>query len=278
MRIAVITNQKAAGSVEAAEKVCAALTELGAEVLLPSSELAFPFNATDELISKADVLIALGGDGTIIHTAKRAAQHHRPVLGINCGHLGFMAGLELDELDKLNAVIDRRYTVEHRMMLEVEILRANGTRESYHALNEAAVTRSALSRMVELEVISGEETVLTYHADGVIVATPTGSTAYSLSAGGPIIDPAVKCLLLTPICAHSLHARSYIFSEDAQLKIRINNADEETIYIMVDGEDGVCIHSGDIVRLTCSPLTAKMIKIKQTSFYAVLNQKLTNRR
>lgn len=277
MRIALIANEKAANVCSSLDRVCSALHNLGAEVYKAPSGVEFPASASDELIEAGDLVIALGGDGTIIHTAKRAARLNRPVLGINCGQLGFMAGLESDELSQLSALKEGRYAVEQRMMLNVEVYAADGTVTELCALNEAVVSRGALSRMVEFEVSSEREHVLAYRADGVIVATPTGSTAYSLSAGGPIIDPAVRCLLLTPICAHSLHARSYIFSEDSQIFLRTKNAEAQDVYLAVDGEEGVRVGAGDSLRITRSDVFARLIIIKETPFYQVLNRKLISR-
>ncbi|MDD3692437.1 MAG: NAD(+)/NADH kinase [Oscillospiraceae bacterium] len=275
MRIALIFNEKSAEIHSTLERVSNTLKKMGADVLLPPGD--FQSSAPDDLLKACDVAIVLGGDGTIIHTAKRAAHFDRPVLGINCGKLGFMAGLEADELSRLSLLLEGRYSVERRMMLSVKIINADDTKELC-ALNEAVVLRGALSPMVEFEVSSEREHVLDYRADGVIVATPTGSTAYSLSAGGPIIDPAVRCLLLTPICAHSLYARSYIFSEQSNIFLRAKNVVNQEVYLTVDGEEGVTICDGDIVSIKKSDVFARLIIIKETPFYQVLNRKLINRR
>lgn len=278
MRISLIPNYKAAGVKAAVQQVHSALANLGAEVLLPPEDTSFPANATDELIIAGDVIVTLGGDGTIIHTAKRAACLNRPVLGINCGRLGFMAGLEADELNQLSALIQGQYVVEQRMMLNVRVHTADGRITDFYALNDAVIQRGVFSRMAELVVESGREHVDTYHADGAIVATPTGSTAYSLSAGGPIIDPAVNCILLTPICPHSLHTRSYIFDENASLYLHAISADEEEAYLSIDGEEGLRIYANDTVQITRAEVKAHLIKIKEMPFYLVLNQKLNSRR
>lgn len=276
MQVAVIPNRKASGVCAALPRVCRALEGLGARVLLPKDTTRFPSEETDEIIRNCDVTVALGGDGTIIHTAKRAAICGRPVLGINCGRLGFMAGLEGDELDQLNALIQQDYTVERRMLLDIR-LESKGTVTRYSALNEAVVSRGALSRMIELEVQNQGERVSLYQADGVIVATPTGSTAYSLSAGGPVIDPALRGLLLTPICPHSLHSRSYIFHEDAELSILPHAMSDSQVFLTVDGEQAVPVGPEDRVILSRAQAEACLIKIKSQSFYDVLNRKLMDR-
>ena len=276
MKIALIPNEKAAGVSEAASRVREALVHLGAEVLALPNPI-FPENADDALLAAADIAVALGGDGTIIHTAKRAAVFHKPVLGINCGTLGFMAGLEADELDRLSDLIEGRYAVESRMMLSVSLHSGGETREFY-ALNEAVLARGARSRLVTVEVASDGGPIATYHADGVIVATPTGSTAYSLSAGGPVVDPSVGCLLLTPVCPHSLFARSYIFGEETRLSLRVAGERDDDAHLTVDGEEGVPVGLAEEVRIAHCPLSASLIRIKEQAFYHVLNRKLTTRR
>lgn len=276
MQVAVIPNPKASGVCAALPRVCRALEELGARVLLPGDISRFPSAETDGIISQSDVTVALGGDGTIIHTAKRAAICGRPVLGINCGRLGFMAGLEGDELDQLSALIHREYTIERRMLLDIRLESKDGVAR-FSALNEAVVSRGALSRMIELEVKNRGERVSVYQADGVIVATPTGSTAYSLSAGGPVIDPALRCLLLTPVCPHSLHSRSYIFHEDAELSILPRAMSDSQVFLTVDGEQAVPVGPEDRVMLSRAEAEACLIKIKSQSFYDVLNRKLMDR-
>ena len=274
MKVAVIPNGRAAGVHAALPAVCAQLQALGAQTLCPASG-AFPSPEADELIGACDAVVALGGDGTIIHTAKRAAAFDRAVLGINCGTLGFMAGLEADELEQLAKLIAGEYTIESRMLLEVRVSGAKERR--FYALNEAVVSRGSLSRIVELDICNHDKPVMTYEGDGVIVATPTGSTGYSLSAGGPVVDPAVSCLLVTPVCPHSLHCRSTIFSADAVLSVRANVERCPEIYLTVDGEEGLRVGERDVVTISRADRAARLIKIKQQSFYDVLTQKLVNR-
>ncbi|MBS5480211.1 MAG: NAD(+)/NADH kinase [Clostridiales bacterium] len=274
MKVAVIPNGRAAGVHAALPAVCAQLQALGAQTLCPASG-AFPSPEADELIGACDAVVALGGDGTIIHTAKRAAAFDRAVLGINCGTLGFMAGLEADELEQLAKLIAGEYTIESRMLLEVRVSGAKERR--FYALNEAVVSRGSLSRIVELDICNHDKPVMTYEGDGVIVATPTGSTGYSLSAGGPVVDPEVSCLLVTPVCPHSLHCRSTIFSADAVLSVRANAERCPEIYLTVDGEEGLRVGERDVVTISRADRAARLIKIKQQSFYDVLTQKLVNR-
>lgn len=275
MQIAVLPNYQAEGVKEATETVRNILCSLGADVLLPGDTAEFPPSDCDRLIAASDVVVALGGDGTIIHAAKHAAQFHRAVLGINCGHLGFMAGVEPDELSRLSQLMSKDYHVESRMMLDIT-LHTKGQTRVYRALNEAVISRGNLSRMISVQVSNGDRPVTAYRADGVIVATPTGSTAYSLSAGGPIIDPAVNCLLLTPICPHSLHSRSYIFDENAVLTVSPLGDDRE-MYLTVDGEEAVRICREDRIEISRSTYTASVIQLQPSAFYETLNRKLIDR-
>lgn len=277
MKIAVFPNYQTLSGRDELARVCEALQKLPVELLLPSDE-AFPPADADVLLAACDVAVALGGDGTIIHCAKRAAAFQKPVLGINCGRLGFMAGLEPDELDQLHRLISGQYDTEYRMMLDVTVTDSNGE-SRYSALNEAVISRGPLSRMIEVEVANRGVPLSAYKADGVIVATPTGSTAYSLSAGGPVVDPALDCLLLTPICPHSLHTRPYIFHNDACLTVVPHTREDgPAVFLTVDGEEGVAIPADGCVRITKSDTRAALIKLRHQSFYEILDRKLTNRK
>ena len=276
-RIAVVPNEKAAGVNRVLPQVCDILQQLGAQVLLPPSSASFCGEEADAVIRDGDVVVALGGDGTIIHTAKRAARYERAVLGINCGTLGFMAGLEPDELTRLSALMTGEYTVDDRMMLSVEVHQNGAICQTFFALNEAVVSRGPLSRMIGLTIGNQHESVIQYHADGVILATPTGSTAYSLSAGGPVIDPALRGLLMTPICPHSLHSRAYMFKEDAGLSGGWDGPAGTNAFLSVDGENGVALAAGDTVVVRKAAQSARLITIKTQPFYDVLHRKLMDR-
>ncbi|MBR5540676.1 MAG: NAD(+)/NADH kinase [Clostridia bacterium] len=275
MNIAVIPNTKTTDGKAAFLQVRQALEAMDVVVAVPRDTTFPPQNMT-ELLEACDVAVAIGGDGTIIHTAKSAAAFGKPVLGINSGRLGFTAGLELSELSELSRLISGDYDTEERMLLDVTVDGEHGT-ERYGALNEAVISRGALSRMIEVSVKNGQKPVSTYQADGVIVATPTGSTAYSLSAGGPIVDTALRCLLLTPVCPHSLHSRPYIFEQDAVLTLTPERS-ESPVFVTVDGEAAIRIVEGGQVRVSRSAACARLIKLKQKSFYQVLDDKLTNRK
>ncbi len=274
MKIAYVVNPSAGQSAAMAPVLEVALRALGAEWL----PLVWVDNALSEqdtaLLSEADVAVVLGGDGTIMHVAKAAAEFSVPVLGVNGGTVGFMAGLEMDQLDRLPRLLGGQYTIENRMMLDVTLEQATGVRH-LTALNEAVVSHGNLSRLVQLEVFSDGNPVTTYRADGVIVATPTGSTAYSLSAGGPIVDPSLECLLLTPICPHAMHTRPYLFSDRVSLTVQASSE----AYLTVDAEQAVPLCSGDRVIVRRHPVMAQLISLKEEdAFYDILTQKLIDRR
>lgn len=274
MRVAMLPNRKVHGVDAVLSAVCEKLNMLGIAVVLPQ-DTHFPPKECDALFRDVDLVIALGGDGTLIHVAKHAARYGIAVLGINCGHLGFMAGMEADDLSALELLCGDTANVSHRMMLEVTVHKADGDRVLY-ALNEAVISRGNPSRMIHLTVSSDDHPVVSYRADGVIVATPTGSTAYSLSAGGPIVDPSVSCLLVTPICPHSLHTRPYIFGENTQLTVKPESEGRE-VFLTVDGEEAVALSHGDTVTVQRSSLTARVLQLRPAAFYEVLEQKLTDR-
>ncbi len=230
-----------------------------------------------KMMSDCDMVIAVGGDGTIIHCARHAASAEKPILGINVGRLGFVAGLETDELDKLKNLVDGNYTIEDRMMLEV-CLENNGKQETHYALNDAVLARGALSRILDLKVNFNDKNVCEYRADGLIIATPTGSTAYSLSAGGPVIDPSINCILLSPICPHSLFTRPVVFGPDARLSVLASSNYDSEIFLTIDGDTSIQITDKQKIEFCRSKQTARIVKLKNNNFYEVVNEKLAERR
>lgn len=284
MKIAILPNLNKVDAHKHTVRVIQKLVDLGADILMYAKyrdyfhcdEIVF-YQDFYEMVTYCDVMIAIGGDGTIIHTAKHAAIAGKPLLGINLGRIGFVAGLELNELDRLQDLVDGRYHIEKRMMLEVAISQKE-QKETYYALNDAVISRGALSRMIDLSVGFHDNKICHYRADGLIISTPTGSTAYSLSAGGPVIEPVMRCMLLTPICSHSLFSRSVLFGEDAKLTVQAAEGDDNEIFLTIDGETSVQIHEDDTVAIQAAEIEVSLIKIKDISFYEVLNEKLSERR
>ncbi|WP_050698137.1 NAD(+)/NADH kinase [Anaeromassilibacillus senegalensis] len=230
-----------------------------------------------QALQECDVVLAIGGDGTIIHAAKHAAMTNKPVLGINVGRLGFVAGLEVDELEKLENLVEGDYSLEERMMLQISLNQSEELR-TFYALNDAVISRGSLSRILDLKVLFNHSNMCDYRADGLIFATPTGSTAYSLSAGGPVIDPSMNCILLSPICPHSLFTRTVVFGEDAKLEVLPSRDSESEIFLTIDGETAVPVGDRCPICISRAAYTAQIIKLKPSNFYEVVNEKLAERR
>lgn len=225
---------------------------------------------TEESIKSCDFIITIGGDGTIIHHSKNAALYNKPILGINAGRVGFLTELEKDELYLIEKIIDSDYSVEKRSMLKVQL---NG--EKYYCLNDAVISKGAASRMIDIFVELDNE-VVTYRADGLITATPTGSTAYSLSAGGAIIEPNIGAILLTPICAQKAFAKSIAINMDTAIKIKVNCPDNTEAYLTIDGEIAKKLKNTDVVSINKEEnLFVNLIKLQNKSFYKKISEKLT---
>ncbi len=278
MQITLVPNLRREDTAALLAEVCHRLERLGITACVAKEEGSLP---TSTVITSAlmgsDAAIAIGGDGTIMHVAKAAATVGCPVLGINAGHLGFLAGVERDELDMLAALAQGAYTLDKRALLQVTVHTAAGERTCL-AMNEAVISRGSLSRLVEVCITSEAGDVLTCRGDGAIVATPTGSTAYSLSAGGPVVDPAVDCLLLTPVCPHSLDSRPRLLPADAVLTVRATAADDGVAFITVDGEENIPLSPNDRVEVRQATVSARLIRLKSATFYDALQEKLAGRR
>ncbi len=263
--------------------VISELERLGVRILMPeefSSEFDSPvveFVPSADFIRLSDLLISIGGDGTIIHSAHRAAAFDRPILGINAGNLGFLAGLEKEELHLLKALISDEYSVDKRMMLSVKYYEGEKFIKEFICLNDVVVARGNSLRLCDVEATSEGKRIFDYQADGLIVATPTGSTAYSLSAGGPVVDTAIESLILTPICNHSLFSRSMIFKADSVIELKVKNPEASLPLFSCDGENGVAMGKESRLIITRSDKYAKIIRIKSDSFADILSHKLIER-
>lgn len=230
-------------------------------------------NAQEELKS-ADMLICFGGDGTILHAAKDANACHVPVLGVNLGSVGFMAELEQGELSMLSRLAAGKYTIESRMMLDVVVRREGKIVYSDLALNDAAVTKGAVARVVDLEVYGDKVLISSFSADGVIISTPTGSTAYSMSAGGPIVEPTAENIIVTPICPHALSARSFVLGRGRLLSVKLGRMVRKTTYLSVDGGKAFRLNGGDVVEARESKSKTQLVRVTGRTFYEILNHKL----
>jgi NAD+ kinase len=287
-KIAIVTNFNISDKANAALKVSNYLLQFGCKILVSQYSkdrvLAMKnykgniyFLPIEKLYDEADLVIALGGDGTILDCAKRMAKRGKPILGINLGHLGYMAELEIDELDALSKIIEGNYTIDARNMLSVEVYNREGNiKYSSYALNDAVISNGSVSKIINLELYAEESLVTTYRADGLIISTPTGSTAYAMSAGGSIADPKVRCMLVTPICPHSFIARQLIFSDETNIKVKNVSVRERSLMLTLDGKTNCEVFRDEIIKITKSNLTVQLVRVKDCSFYDILNQKMKN--
>ena len=287
-RVAIITNFNITEKAYAAITVAQRLISHGCEVVaavynrerflkMAQGKAEFLLLPIDEVYATAEMIVVLGGDGSILEAARRSASRGTPILGINLGRLGFMAELEMRDVADIDKLFtEDGYTLEKRSMLTVELIGSKGNlRSSCYALNDASISNGSIARIVDLELSEGGVPVTSYRADGLIVATPTGSTAYSMSAGGSIVDPRVSCFCVTPICPHSLAARPMIFPDSAVLEIKNICQREKMLYLTVDGRTNYEMYKGDIVRISKSPLKTNLVRIKSCGFYKKLRQKMT---
>ncbi|MCH5169824.1 MAG: NAD(+)/NADH kinase [Oscillospiraceae bacterium] len=270
---------------EKAESVTYAVTDmlerLNIEYIFePDTKSVFGnrFTYSENLYKYADVVIAIGGDGSFIHTAKQCAIAGKPVLCINAGNLAFLAGLEANELELLKSLLNGNYTKEKHMMLKC-YLETDGKSEMIgYCLNDIAVARGKAFNVLNFNAYCDDKIVNFYRADGIIVSTPTGSTAYSWSAGGPVIDPALSCIIMTPLCTHSPLNRSMVFNSSSKISITAPDNGNKDIVISLDGETNIDLPQNGKVIIEKSDISAEFIRIKSDEFFDVLNRKLTQRR
>ncbi len=283
MKTAVVLNLSKQKAITCAREIAILMLANNAEVLMLSEyrELFKGIQITyidniEELFESADIAITVGGDGTIIHAAKYSARQNTPLIGVNVGRLGFAAEVEPDETESLLRILKGDYQTEGRILLDVEVIK-NGKSRHYLAVNDAIIARGQLSKIVDLKLSLDGEEIANYRADGLLFATPTGSTAYSLSAGGPIIAPQMDCLMMTPVCPHSLFSRSVLFSGESELSITVKIPSECCCVLTIDGEKNVDILAEDKVIIRKSELKLKLISLYKRNFYKRLNEKLKER-
>jgi NAD+ kinase len=227
-----------------------------------------------ELANESDLLLVLGGDGTLLAAARVAAPRGIPILPVNMGSLGFLTSFTLDEMfPALEDALVGRSSVSERVLLRVELDRGGQVVDGQRVLNEAAINKGALARMIELELKIDGTFVCRYRSDGLIVATPTGSTAYSLSAGGPIVHPSVEALIITPICPHTLSDRPLVLRDSSSVEVSLSG-DAESVFLTLDGQKGIPMQSGDRVRIARAPERLKLIQPPRKSYFNILRSKL----
>ena len=235
------------------------------------------FQDLNREIKDADMLVCFGGDGTILHASKLATAHNLPILGINIGTMGFIAELEAGELELLRRLPAGDYTIEPRSMIDVTVTGANGQRLLHEtALNDAVITKGAIARVGQLSITCDGVEATSFSGDGVILCTPTGSTAYSMSAGGPIVEPCADCIILTPICTFRLAARSYVLKADREVSIRTVEQGDKEVFLSVDGV-AVPFLDGDELVVARSDKTLLMARVKDRSFFDIVFEKLVDK-
>ncbi len=231
------------------------------------------FSRLDRELPTASMVICFGGDGTILHMSKSATRHGIPVLGVNIGTMGFMAELESSEISQLAKLATGEYSVVNRMMLDVTVLRDRDIIFHDICLNDAVITKGAVARIIHTCVTCDGVQAMECGGDGVIVATPTGSTAYSLSAGGPIVEPEAHSILITPICAHDVVSRCMVASDKRVITVKLAQNTRHNAFLSVDGGKALRMNVGDVVTIRKSNLVTKLVRLKERSFYDVVNNK-----
>ena len=271
MKFGIYTNLDRDSELKATRKVIASLHHANCPICYDEDTALYLGIDNYENASKCDILLVLGGDGTILRAARKYVQHNILLAGINVGNLGFMSEIGLEDVSLfIDALLTGDYVVDERMMLEAFVPSQN---KAYIALNDVIVTRQHRTKMMQLDLHVNGVLAENYYGDGVIIATPTGSTAYSLSAGGPVISPSVNSIVITPICPHSLYARSIVVRYSDIISIHPYPSEATTV-ISIDGQQEIELAKQDIVKIRQAEVRAKFARLLSSNFFAKLKQKL----
>ena len=231
----------------------------------------------NDCLEQTDVILTIGGDGTILHEAGRSLRYQKPILGINLGRCGFLATCEIDEMEaKLSAVARGEFLLDNRMLLYVRVLGDNSWEG--HALNDVVITKGRLQQAIDFSIYCDDILVEHYRGDGVIVATPTGSTAYSLAAGGPILDSQTKGIVVTPICPHSLASPAMVFAQERKINICVGQVADEEVFVSCDGDSGYSLRAGATAEVRLSDQVVQLISFSKADQFQAIDQKLRGRR
>lgn len=274
MKIGVLPNIDKKGAAAAVEKMGKIFKSMDVEAYIPDNICASDYIHLPErqVFEVADIIVTVGGDGTIMRYGKLAAKLNKPVLGVNAGRMGFLADVEPNDLESLKKLKDGDYTVEDRMLLNVSVVENGEEKFSQVAVNDMVITSGFISRIIDIKAYFGNDCI-SYRADGLIVATPTGSTAYSLSAGGAIIDPLSENICITPICSHSLSARPILLNKDTVVRFNAYSLKRSDVYLSVDGRRTPAIKPTTDIFVSRSEHTLKLIRLSNKSFYKILSEK-----
>ncbi|RMG01930.1 MAG: NAD(+) kinase [Nitrospirae bacterium] len=276
-RIGIVAKQGRAEPVEVLKDLIPYLKDRGYEVFIEkwaALELGIHGHTRDELPELIDLLIVLGGDGTMLSAARLVAEREIPLLGINLGGLGFITEINLSEMyDLLDDLLNERCIVEERMMIDASVFRGGKMLTHHTVLNDVVITKGALARIIDLKTTINRLYVSTFKADGLIIATPTGSTAYNLSAGGPILHPSMESFVITPICPHTLTNRPIVISCDSEISVNLESESED-VFLTLDGQVGLAIRRDDRVVIRKSPYRTKLLIPCERDYFQILREKL----
>ena len=274
MKVAVLPNLDKRGCPETVDAIGKLMKDLGIEAYLPEDICGsyYLHASEEELFKTAKIVLLIKTDGTIIRFSKIAAKYNKPIIGINAGRLGFLANIEPSEIQLLSKLKTGEYTTEQRMLLDIKAYENGKEVGSFCAMNDAVITSGFMSRIIDVSV-GVENDSINYRADGIIVSTPTGSTAYSMSAGGPIVDPSIENMTVTPICSHSLTARPIILGGDRVVKLKAFSKKRADIFLSVDGRKSFTIKPYTEIYVTKSENSVKLIRLNDRSFYKTLSMK-----
>jgi len=260
------------------ENGCTVRADEACRAMFAGIEEQVVFYPDNELFVDADIIFVLGGDGSIIEAARRCVGLDIPIAGINCGRLGYLAEIEINELELVERILKGEGITEERIMLDVSIIRGETVfNAETPALNEVALTNGPIPRLLSFELHCDGEQVENYYADGILLSTPTGSTAYSYAAGGPVVDPCMDCICSTPICSQTTNNHSAVFRGESVLELRniVSRNPDNRIYLSVDGRESFVLEKEDIVRIRHSRYRTHIIRIKKGGFLSALRRKLT---
>ncbi|MGE9269147.1 MAG: NAD(+)/NADH kinase [Verrucomicrobiales bacterium] len=276
MKVAVVAHPRKKDSPGALQKICGSLRRKGVEVIMdPASAGLLGEEGREDFWEGADFVISLGGDGTLLETVHRVGARDLIVAGVNIGNLGFLTACSDEMVEKLlERMASGDFTVSERAMLRVRMVERGGKGHEFLALNEVCLMRGETGRLITLEARVNGDLLNRYRADGLLVATPTGSTAYSLAAGGPLMDPEAKALVINPICPHSLSNRALVVSDEARIELKPTGSNDQPVLFTVDGRDIFQVEEGSVVYVEKHPHPVRLIKMEGYSFYETLRKKL----
>lgn len=282
-RIGIITNRDKDKDLKYTRILVNSIIKRGGEVKI-SSDIAKDICVPDagmsenEVLDSSEMLICLGGDGTFLKVARKAYEKKLPILGINLGNLGFLTEVEKSDIDNaVECVINNKYEIENRMMLEASVMSGGKVVARDVALNDIVISRGAISRILHLKMYINDIFADSFPGDGLIVSSPTGSTAYSLSAGGPIVEPDINLIIMTPICPHILYSRSFITTGSRIVRVDVDENYHDTAMVTVDGQKGYEVRSGDSIEIKKASQSVELVRINPRNFFHVLRSKIYTR-